>query len=53
MTDAVIRDHIKDLNVEDTGQPFSLSVQSKDARTESRTLSSHLWIPDLVGRVGH
>lgn len=40
MTDAVISDHIKDFHIEDTGQLFSLSLQSKDARTESRTLIS-------------
>ena len=51
MTDAVISDHIKDLNTEDAGQPLSLSIQNMDARTESTTLNSHLWVPDLVGRI--
>lgn len=52
MTGAVMSDHIRDFHIEDTGHLFALSLQGKDARTESRTLIANLWIPDLVGRTG-
>lgn len=52
MTDAVICDYIEDFHIEHTGQSFSLSILSKNARTKSRILISNLWTPILVGRTG-